>query len=86
MIINNQINVNKANSSFQPQVIEHKECNWNLCPVYPMLPFSLECPFLITSSVLSYVYYLSADLGHTLQYDGFKSVNGIDEITVVIIT
>ena len=51
-----------------------------------MLPVSLGCPFLIASSVLSYVYYLSADLGHTLQYDGIKSVNGIDEITVVIIT
>ena len=26
------------------------------CPVYPMLPVSLDCPFLIAPSVLSNVY------------------------------
>ena len=42
-----------------------------------MLPVSLNCPFLIASSVLSYVYHLGADLGHTLQYEGFNQLMGL---------
>jgi len=28
-----------------------------VCPVYPMLPVSLDCPFLIALKVLSNVYF-----------------------------
>jgi hypothetical protein len=30
-----------------------------LCLVYPVLPFSLDCPFLIASSVFANVYFRS---------------------------
>ena len=35
---------------------QHIFCFVFLCLVYPMLPVSLDCPFLIASSVFSNVY------------------------------
>ena len=37
-------------------------CVFVLCLVYPMLPSSLECPFLITPSVFSNVYLRCMDV------------------------
>jgi hypothetical protein len=47
-----------------------------LCPVYPMLPVSLDCPFLITPSVFSnvYLYKSIAFLIFLLLFIGFMSV------------
>jgi len=40
-----------------------------LCPVYPMLPVSLDCPFLIAPSVFSNVYLQTSSIIPLLQVE-----------------
>ena len=40
-----------------------------MCLVYPMLQFSLDCPFLIAPSVFSYVYYYRRKVRKLLRPD-----------------
>jgi hypothetical protein len=38
--------------------VQHILCYVFLCLVYPMFPVSLDCPFLIASSVSSNAYFI----------------------------
>ena len=67
--------------------VQHILCCVFLRLVYPMLPVSLDCPFLVAPLVFSNVYFIQMlSLTHThLKTDMSGSALGCDESNMIMI-
>ena len=65
--------------------VQHKLCCVFVCIVYPSLPVSLDCPFLIAPSVFSTVYFIfitGAVGGATPQHENIIYLNDLSVIVL----